>query len=1367
MTNHKHTATSIATFIKHAAAFIKHAATHIRHAAASGLPVVELLLALLHTSGLHAATGVMEISNLHVMSIVQDSVGYVWMGTARGINRIDPYRKPRFYFHSASPSSLADDYVAMLHVASNGDIVAFNRAGINCLNRATGKFSLLPLHGHANDFSCAANGPDGTLWIGSRHKGYLLRADTRRPALTPVGKGVVTSPVISICPDSRGLLWLTLGGGKGVVVYDPSANRAVRHYPRIERVLPSPYPNMLYAKSGRLLTLISSDTGKGVRAIATLQHDITHIGTTDAGMLYFLDTNLDIHVYNASRNAFDKRSVTGLADANNITSLLVDHFHNIWIGTFDKGYILVPPKNSSKYIGNEALCSHFANTFVTAMTSDGGRRYWVSTRHGGLIEYDPRADATCQVLKVKSEGEETDLSGVLFSKRTGRLWVSAWDGVYCLDTSHGHARLATVYHDISRARYITEDRDGRIWVACLGNGALWTKPKGGTRFARAFAKSLSADANITYITQLRSGRHLFAYYGKGVFADNGKDGITPYMKPATTPDRQFLEQVIYIYEDCRGRVWLGSYGKGLMMHDPRTNATRIFTMEHGLPSNDVLSITEDPSRHTLWISTSYGLSRLQGSSFTNYFTTNTLYGNQYHERGVYAGKEYLYFMGNHGITSFNPRDIENMKCDIPIAIGSVTTSRQVYDQPSGESPLKLGHDENSFTVEFAGFDFASAGNLQYSYRLEGYDNKWSNPSTDHTIRFKELPPGTYVLQVRVADNTGSWSKHEARLTIVVPTSPWLTWWAVAIYIAVGTYLCVMLIRMYVKLRVGREKVKMSEQILSHEQEQNRQKTAFYENISHELKTPLGLIYGPYCELAHNQHFSQKEREWMSLIGANIERLQKLVEQIMYLSHHDMRRRQTSFTPHDIVAVVGQTVRQFSLLYAAKHIDVAYEPSAARFVTAMNKDCVDSIMQNVLSNAFKYTPQGGKVTVRLMPCGADAAARRLHRDVGAYEEYVIIEVADNGIGIMPGDEEHVFDRFFRSKNAGGISGTGIGLFYTRCLVEEHHGMIKAERNADGGFTAVICLPAQSLPNAQPGIEAPHDAAADNGGAGIDTDRNDNDATGSPATDKPTMLIVDDEPEVQNFLNSLLGSHYSIHSVFNGDEGWAHTLSLVPDIVITDIMMPGINGNELCARIKGDDRTCHIPVVMLSAKDSLDERIEGVGHGADAYIGKPFNPDYMKSVISGLLANRRRMQNAAATTTATPPAAPSGSGPRQEQARMHANDKQLLDKLNKMIENEMCNSDLSLDELTKALNFSTSTFYRKVKSLTGLSPNEYVRLYRLQTAARMIEQGHLSISEVAFKTGFGTLSYFSSMFKKQFGMTPSEYKSQKTPPAAGKQ
>ena len=1299
----------------------------------------------------------MDISNLHVQSIVQDSVGYIWMATSRGLNRIDAYKKSCFYFHTSSGSSLSDDNTYFLHVSSKGELLVFTRFSVDLFNRFSGSFTRLRGPVGEFNFTCAEDGRDGRIWLGCRTFNYLSYVDRRKDRIYSLYIPQLKGQVSGICCDDKGMLWLSLGQRRGTVVFNPYRDRIIARYPDLSVVFRGPEKNQLFAlMSNKAIVLFNSRTRRVTKRLLTEEGDIVLINVTADRRLYFLTRDMTLSLYDKHNGSFVKRKIKDVNSVYNITSLMVDRQSNIWIGTFEEGYLFIPIVKRT-FDWDEMLDKHFRNQFVTFMTGDGKDRYWIATRHNGLHEYNRKTDTDRMLLNLHLTDKESAIACCFHDSRD-RLWVATVDALYCFDTRHT-TFLIGEYKEIVKPRYVTEDRAGNIWIVCEGNGGIWMSPAASKRgtFVRPFRFSVPEDANVTFLRQLHSGKYVFSCYGDNVYVGDRSGHIHPLLYTKDVNCQSFLKSVIYIYEDSRNVIWLGTYGNGMMRCDMHTGSCKIYTMANGLPSNDVLSIVEDPIRRVLWLSNSYGLSRFTGSSFMNYFTKDGLLGNQYHERAVYFDRGILYFMGNHGITSFSPLKINTLHDDIPFIIESLETDDRMYHTADLHKALKLNYHENSFTVSFMGFDYSSANSLQYSYILDGYEKKWSTPSTNHTVKFSDLPSGTYILKVKAADDSGCWNSKLATLKIVIPPAPWATWWAILIYLIIILYCLYAGMRFYINYHLDKEKIKLSKQTLVKERELNQAKINFFENVSHELRTPLSLIYGPFCELRKSRHFTKKEGEYMSLMEENIKHLMMLVEQILNFSHLKGETLSLSVCRKDVIAIVLKIMDRFKGENEEKHIVTSFSCPEDKFIMYVDEDKLDKILSNLLSNAFKYTPSNGKIKVSLRMSTSLEIKDRFKQARVLDSDYALFSVEDNGIGIEKEDADKIFDRFYRSKNGESIAGSGIGLYYVKCLVKKHKGMIKAECNDSGGTTFLFCLPASEnvFDDSEKGKVSPAGIPEDHTEK-VNTypetdDRFSSPDASLPDRDKPSLLIIDDEPNFQTFLSDLLQPYYVIDKAFNGQEGLEKTLERIPDMIVMDVMMPLMNGYELCDKIKNDPRTCHIPVVMLTAKSNVSEHIQGMNSGADIYISKPFHPDYLLSVLRGVIANRKRMQHILVDK--------SKEDRKAVLESLNDADRALLQHLDEKIKAELNDSELSVDVLASELNFSHSTFYRKIKGLTGLSPNDYVRMYRLRAAAKFIESGSYTLAEIANKTGFGTQSYFSALFKKYYGMTPSEYKARK--------
>jgi DNA-binding response OmpR family regulator/nitrogen-specific signal transduction histidine kinase len=560
--------------------------------------------------------------------------------------------------------------------------------------------------------------------------------------------------------------------------------------------------------------------------------------------------------------------------------------------------------------------------------------------------------------------------------------------------------------------------------------------------------------------------------------------------------------------------------------------------------------------------------------------------------------------------------------------------------------------------------------------------------------------------------------------------------------------------------MSHEKIRLSEETLAKERELNQAKINFFENVSHELRTPLSLIYGTYCDImSRGAMISKTGKEMFSLMGSNIERLRTLVEQILAFSRLGSETLSLAVDKINLTQLAENVINRFGGERDAKNIILNFTHPADDIVTMADADKVDKAITNLLSNAFKYTPINGRINVKMRLVDADEVREDYKAEQTVASRYVEIVVCDTGVGVPQEDVEHIFERFYRSKSKenNAVHGSGIGLYYVKCLIAKHKGFIKVKLNEDIGSCFSFVIPYDATYDASEiGKKHPEEkeALVDNVCAVPDIVARDN------AEEKPKyqLLIVDDETDMQIMLDRLLTPYYNITRAYNGDDAFQIAVEEIPDIILSDVMMPGMNGFDLCAKIKHDERVSHVPVVLLTAKSEMSDRMSGVDAGADGYIAKPFNPSFLIKMLSTIMENRERVQRMLLRVGDVPEAerVPEENVKKDNRSGLRDIDARLLEQFNAKIETKLEDADFSIDEIAAELNFKRSTFYRKIKGLTGQSPNDYILVYRVKRAVQLIRSGEYSLYEVSDMTGFSSQSYFSVIFKKFVGMTPSDYK-----------
>lgn len=1297
-----------------------------------------------------------EISNLHIVDIAQDKLGYMWIATSRGLNKYNGYEYTHYLRNDNDTCSLDNDMIGNLLVTQTGELYILTRWGLNRYNRGKDNFTRILENNQYKIFNFKDDNK-GTIWIGTNNG--LAYLDEKNKRLNFINNLSLKHEIQNLCVDKSGLLWLNSNGK--LLIYNSQTNKllskSIAEGLVIKNAMSNADENTIACVTDKGLVFFDTETFK----IQTQKYnvddikDIVFVGNNSK--FFILTSDLKVYMYNNESNRFEFKFINNIGNLYDITSIFIDRNSNTWVGTFNAGCKFYPHYERNFNV-DTPLSSYFKNKFVTSISGNDDF-LWIATSRFGLFQYDKQSSRISNLMPNPPTAKSM-YAGIesCFYDTQKRLWVSSsHTPLACYRVENGFS-LIEKYNEYRSGNKFLEDKDGNLWVTTSFEGLIMLPQKNKDLGFISMYNSPKGNCNARDVIQLHNGKFVFNVYGDGVYVLE-KIGNKPHILiVGDEKSNLLLKSVISLYEDSKGEIWLGSYGQGVMRYNPKTKKSIIYTISQGLPSNDVLSIIED-NKLRIWMSTSFGLVKFtDDKGLINYQMKDGLLGNQYHQNSVYHdNRGILYFTGNHGITSLYPEEIKELTAPLPIVIETLKTTDKTFviDDMMGNETTKvtLNHKQKSFTISFFGLDFYSANNLQYSYKLVGHENNWSYPGSARQANFTSIPAGDYIFKLKVRDGEGNWIESANELYIVVRPAPWLSGWALSVYFILIALASYFLISAYIKFKLNAARVKIAEENLVKENELNQAKIDFFMNISHELRTPLSLIYAPFLELS-KRIVADTEMRYMSLIKANVERLMTLVDQLLNFTHLNVETLPFVVTEVDVISSVANKVERFREIADEKRISYNFYSSVESFKMLADEDKIDKILSNILSNAFKYTTTNGKIEVKIeIISQSDFDKTYAQPSNDSSVNYLKISVTDNGVGVMEEETSKVFERFYRSKAANStsmVTGNGIGLYYTKCLVEKHKGQIKADINPTGGMTFHFSLPIDTgiFRNDENSIDLELKKIETSMPDTIDVDLGAGHE--KKAENKPRLLIVEDEPKMQQFLELLLSPHYTLDKAYDGSEGLRIALQTIPDIILSDVMLPLMNGFEVCDKLKNDPHTCHIPIVMLSAKSGMDDHICGVNAGADVYIPKPFNPDYLISVLQGVLRNRQRIQQLFAEGGTT------NESSEKALVQLSEMDKELLQKLNAQIDENIDNCEMMIDDLAAELNFSRSKFYRKLKSITGLSPNDYLKVYRIKKSAILIETDKYTFSEIADMTGFNTHSHFSASFKIHFGITPSEYK-----------
>ncbi len=819
-----------------------------------------------------------------------------------------------------------------------------------------------------------------------------------------------------------------------------------------------------------------------------------------------------------------------------------------------------------------------------------------------------------------------------------------------------------------------------------------------------------------------------------------------------------------IQEDHSGKIWAGTTD-GLYSFDKTTNELERFAMANGLPNNVICGLSED-FRHDIWISTYMGISRydVQNNRFINYYSGDGLQGNEFMHGAFYTDKNgKIYFGGINGITCFSPGSIGNTSKETNVWI----TDFYVFNQPIHKNSLsngdpiihtsvqeanlfRLSYLDNTFSIIFSTLQYNNPEQISYQYKIDELGSQWlSTEPGVNRVTYNNLPPGKYTFRVR-ALNYGNYS--EVRTIKILITPPWYqTWWAYCFYAALFGLLVLGIVN-YILSRMRHRREIMKRE---HAEQLNEAKLQFFINISHEIRTPMTLIINPLEKLLADKKDSELHKTYL-MIYRNSQRILRLINQLMDIRKLDKGQMFLKFRETDMVGFIDDLMQTFEYMARKKNIHFTFEHMMPQLKVWIDLNNFDKVLMNILSNAFKYTPEEGEIQVSLAT-GHDMARK------DALREYFEIAITDSGIGIDRNKIERIFERFYQIDNDVTKSnfGTGIGLHLSRSLVQLHHGEILAENREDApGSRFIIRIPLGSAHLRTDELET---VDAENVIyhtvdkpvlAKLEEELIEEEEEPKAAIKAKTrlrVLVVEDEDEIKAYLKAELSDEYKVETCSNGKEAYDLVLRDTPDLVISDVMMPEMDGLTLCRKIKLNTNVNHVPVILLTAKSKPEDTLEGMETGADAYMVKPFNTELLKKTIANLIANRKLLRN-------------KFSGAQQQEDKMEkitmkSSDEILMGKIMKVVNEHLDDPALNVEMLASEVGLSRVHVHRKLKELTNLSTRDFIKNIRLQQAAALLAQDQkLTISEIAYATGYTNLSHFSSSFREKYGMSPKEYMSQ---------
>jgi signal transduction histidine kinase/ligand-binding sensor domain-containing protein/DNA-binding response OmpR family regulator len=1072
-------------------------------------------------------------------------------------------------------------------------------------------------------------------------------------------------------------------------------------------------------------------------------HIVIQVMQDRSGQIWILQYFEGINILNHLANAFIKTEKTinnpeSLGN-NHVLNIQGDSKGNLWVGTRTglNRTVLNDTKEFTHfehYVLDKNDLNSLSDNRISIIFEDTNQEIWIGT-NWGLNKYDPENNNFVRYMPYKEEyrtGPGLNIITSVFEDSQGTFWISARGGMNILERS---TETFIQLNEIEKnkqcnfntyARTIYEDLKGDVW---FGGGKL---------------RKLSRQDTC----------------------------ILDFSLGETVQNDGYNIDVSCFGEDLLGDLWIGT-SMGLFKLNRDDMSFTSLTLKNGLPSNGITAIETDGDGN-LWVSTKNGISRINPTDFTirNFDKGDGLVCLEFIRDCSYKDNDgWIYFGGRKGFNVFHPDSIKDNKHIPPVYISGLFIAGEqkfLEDAIYNLDYAELNYFENDFSFEFVALDYINPLKNQFAYMLEGYDNDWIDAGNKRTAFYTNMNPGEYVFRVKASNNHGYWNEKGDSIMLVINPPFWRTWWAYLIYFFAFVSAFYIFYRNELKRLNLKRKLEIEQLQKDKLVEIDKEKSNFFANVSHEFRTPLTLILGPI-----NKVFSDiKDERFKNELGIaqrNVKRLQTLINQLLSLSKLEAGKMKLNAKEEDIVQLMKGFMQSFESLTKQKDIDLIFDSSLEKYLIRVDRLKVEKIMNNLLSNAVKFTNAKGEIKVSVSQVNriSDSRIKKVELKDSNYtdEEGVLIKISDTGIGIKEEDLDQVFNRFYQAERGHnrGYEGTGIGLALTKELVELHQGSISVESEENKGTIVSFFLPSNShhimgeelLDKGSDDQQEDNDLFIDDyiygNIQGVENKKEDTYLKAEKGA--PIILVVEDNPDMRSYLKNYLENSYHVIEADNGENGLKEAFNHIPDLILTDLMMPKMDGNELTKIVKTDQRTSHIPVIMLTAKYTLESKLEGLETGADDFITKPFDAQELLVRIKNLILQRKKLRDLLRQHINSPDQNKSICD--YTAIGMTKLDEKFLEKVVKAIEKHLSDPDFCVESLSDQMAMSRKHLHRKLTSLIDHSPNMLIRDIRLRKAAELIKEGELNITQVTYEIGISSLSYFAKVFKEKFGVSPSDY------------
>ena len=1307
-----------------------------------------------------------------INTVCEDKYGFIWFGSNSGVYRYNSVETVKYINSPDDPTSLPGNTVRSLYLDLNGQMWFSTNRGLCVFDYQCECFRKYVLH-DANGNPSAINvlqvfqTDDGTYWLVDN--AGIATIDFKTGVVNYLSLTDTQNDLVRYAVRNKNEERIWLGGTTGGIFYCDPPYKKINFFARTrkENVL-SILPNGndlwvgyewggadLFTKSGDLAVHFSDDLqgrnkipSSRVRTIFKYKNEI------------WLGTFKGIACISSGKTEVIEKDRYPAMINNSVFQIYRDSKNGIWISTWSGGLCYINEwSNNFEHFKREPNDNSLSDNIVTDFEEDSKGDIIVATEDGHL-NYLNRANRKITDSQIRGPNGIVNHNKSICIDKKGALWIGTFaNGIFFKPFGSQEYQKFNLIDDFKDQFYDIMATDEGLWFASSLRGLFYFdyKTRGVKQFISNNSDPESISSNNVKTVLADSQGNIWVGTVSGLNKKNkGSDRFIRYFYNPDEKNRISSNSIYTLFEDSKKHIWIGTSGGGVTIYDPNSGIFSQLSNKDGLAGNDVYGILED-NAGTIWMSTENGLSAYTPSTknFRNFDFADGLQGNQFNPGAAFKAKNgELFFGGSNGFTKFDPTQIKNNPILPETFITGIEVNNQLVNQFNHSELIRqsiltlehldLNHDQNSLRLSFVTNNFLLPQKARFKYRLKGYSSNWVEIENDNKAIFTKIPPGDYVFEVKATNNDGLWNEKPRQLVLSIKYPIWGS------YSAYFLYLIIILVIIYFILRELKIRQKLKNSILQQKIQQENEdklhqlKLNFFTNISHEFRTPLTLILSPLSLIKKKITGQTESLEYVAIIENNANRLLRLVNQILDLRKIELGKMGFQPQPFDIVALCQEVFQCFSVHDNERKISFNFESDFSSLFIMIEPDKIDKTIFNLLSNAMKYVKDEGTISFLIK----NPQWQPEHFSDGKYfqignpidKEYVTIVVKNDGTRIDPSYLPNIFERFYQVP--GQIEGSGIGLHLCSEYIQLHHGQIEVSTSEKEGVSFFVRLPIK-MQEVEGLIECTVSQTV------VFYENNILPTSDRRFTLKSkketTILVVEDNREMRKFLFTILSDHYHVISATDGVDGLAKVKEYNPDLVVTDVLMPGMNGNEFCHLLKTDLNTSHIPILMLTALSSVENQLKGFETGADDYIVKPFDDRVLILRIRNIIESRRILREKF-----------SGSQAEWQDGMQNLKpDRELIRRATAIVEKHIGDLNFTVDVLASELHVSRSSLHRKLKSLTDQSATEFIKFVRINKSIQLIEAGQTNIDEICFNVGFNSHSYFSKCFRKQLGQTPSEY------------